>query len=53
MVEPELIAEMDRIADERLLSRSDVMRDLLRRGLAQYRREQELLRQMEEGGTRS
>jgi len=34
---------LDTMARERGVSRSDVMRDLLRRGMAQYRQEQELL----------
>ena len=44
--EPELLAAIDEIASERGLSRSATTRDLLRRGIAAYRHERDLLERL-------
>ncbi len=52
IVEPELVERMDAVARELGVSRSDVVRDWLRRGGDDYGREQTLLRQVRSVGGR-
>lgn len=49
---PELVERLDRIAAEQGVSRSDVIRDLLRRGAEVYEHERGLLRQLRAVGGR-
>lgn len=50
-VEDELASRLEAVARQRSLSRSDVMREMLNRGLADYEAEQEILRIQREAKT--